>query len=117
MLLRGLQYEESLKNSFAQGEFSLSCCREVAPNLQSYKVFVDAGWFLDIQPYANRSDGMTFQKCARAVAGQYKGIFDRCSLLQLSLGMGLIACMLPPWDYHKSSIRACHTSCYRSKKT
>jgi hypothetical protein len=45
--------------------------------LESYKVFVDAGWFLDIPPYVNRSDGMTFAICAHAVAELYNGTFDR----------------------------------------
>jgi hypothetical protein len=44
-------------------------------------MFVDAGWFLDIPPYFNRTDGMTFEKCARAVAHHYSGTFDECAPL------------------------------------
>jgi hypothetical protein len=44
------------------------------------KLFVDAGWFLDISPYANRSDGMTFEKCAKALPASYGAVFDRRAL-------------------------------------
>ncbi len=40
-------------------------------------MFVDAGWFLDIVPYASRKDGFTFQKTARALAGPLNATFDR----------------------------------------
>lgn len=40
-------------------------------------MFVDAGWFLNIPVYANRSDGMTFEKCAKALIGPYNALFDR----------------------------------------
>lgn len=59
-------------------------CREEAPDLESIKLFVDAGWFLDIPPYFNRSDGMTFEKCAKAIAASYGGIYDGCALRILS---------------------------------
>lgn len=52
-------------------------CRQRALQLESYKVFVDAGWFLDIAPYASRKDGFTFQKTARALAGPLNASFDR----------------------------------------
>ncbi|KAK9902182.1 hypothetical protein WJX75_007070 [Coccomyxa subellipsoidea] len=51
--------------------------RDEAPDLEMVKLFVDAGWFLDISPYANRSDGMTFEKCAKALPASYGAVFDR----------------------------------------
>ncbi|CAL8465970.1 g5506 [Coccomyxa elongata] len=53
-----------------------SILREEAPDLESIKLFVDAGWFLDIPAYANRSDGMTFKKCAKALAASYGAVYD-----------------------------------------
>ena len=44
-------------------------------------MFVDAGWFLDIAPYASRTDGFTFQKTAKALAGSLNATFDRCCAL------------------------------------
>jgi hypothetical protein len=53
------------------------CCRAKAPDLEEYKAFIDAGWFLDIAPYASRTDGFTFQAAARALAGTFNASFDR----------------------------------------
>ncbi len=55
-------------------------CRVEAPVLETVKLFVDAGWFLDIPSYSNRSDGMTFEKCAKALPASYGAVFDRCWL-------------------------------------
>lgn len=52
-------------------------CRAQAPDLATVRLFVDGGWFLDMPPYANRSDGMTFSGCAHAIADLYNGTFDR----------------------------------------
>ncbi|EIE18482.1 hypothetical protein COCSUDRAFT_60148 [Coccomyxa subellipsoidea C-169] len=51
--------------------------RVEAPALETVKLFVDAGWFLDIPSYSNRSDGMTFEKCAKALPASYRAVFDR----------------------------------------
>ena len=56
---------------------SSPCCRAQAPDLANVRLFVDGGWFLDIPPYAARSDGMTFGGCARAIAELYNASFDR----------------------------------------
>lgn len=61
-------------------------CREEAPDLESVKLLVDAGWFLDIPPYATRSDGMTFEKCAKALAASYGAVYDGCALGALPAG-------------------------------
>ena len=61
-------------------------CRQQAENLTRFSLFVDAGWFLDMQPYANRSDGMTFHGCARAIADVFHGTFDRHEFEQGILG-------------------------------
>lgn len=53
-----------------------STLREEAPGLESVKLLVDAGWFLDIPPYANRSDGMTFNKCAKTLAASFGAVYD-----------------------------------------
>jgi hypothetical protein len=57
----------------------LRWCRQQAPALANYRLFVDAGWFLDIPPYVNRSDGMTFRGCAIALADVFNATFDRCA--------------------------------------
>ncbi len=48
------------------------------PRLTTYRAFIDAGWFLDVPPYtALRSDGFSFQKCAKALLSSYRAQFDR----------------------------------------
>lgn len=71
------------------------CCRARAPELEEYKAFIDAGWFLDIAPYASRSDGFTFQTAARALAGIFNASFDRC-LEARACSNWVHACLLAP---------------------
>ncbi|KAK9839253.1 hypothetical protein WJX81_004396 [Elliptochloris bilobata] len=48
------------------------------PRLTSFKVFIDAGWFLDVPPYTSlRSDGFSFQKCAKGLLHNWHAQFDR----------------------------------------
>lgn len=69
---------------------------------------MDAGWFMDIAPYASRKDGFTFQKAARALAGPLNATFDRYSSWsrrqcagKCSRAVGLLK--LPSHEIHASS--------------
>ena len=68
--------------------------RREAPGLQRYKVFVDAGWFLDVPNYSQRADNFTFRTCAQSLLRNWNASYDRYADIPNKL-IELLATMLP----------------------